>query len=361
VDPSIPSGRAARDAWRALSPQARQAAFAAAKQSVAPPDVGLAWAAAGYGNTMARRLRIAVLLAPLGLLLLTSAALVTTFVARGAAPAVFLAIPLPFVLYIVGSLMLSRRMRRYQRLYNSGLLGVEAAQLGAPTPVPSPAVWATSAYQSEFTVPYEAGVPVPAPAPRFPADPAQAGVQEIPARRGALLTQVVIFGSLAVILWLNAILHALPAGTSHARATVVLWLMLAAFQTVVAGLFLLIAIPVLRNPVIARFTPYGWELPSARMAGPWTAVREIRIRPLNVRRSSSVNAALAGYRMVALIVDHPDGYLARLSPVRRALVRRTMNKYGSPVVIVASPRRTIPLVDLVQLLQRYSDAPVTWN
>ena len=222
-------------------------------------------------------------------------------------------------------------------------------------------MWATSAYQSEFTVPYEASVPVPAPAPRTPADPARAGVQEIPARRGALLTRVAILGSLAVILWANAILHAATASTSYARSTVVLWVLLAAFQTVVAGLLLLIAIPVLRNPVIARFTPYGWELPSARMAGPWTAVREIRIRPLNVRRSSSVNAALAGYRMVALIVDHPDGYLARLSPVRRALVRRTMNKYGSPVVIVASPRRTIPLVDLVQLLQRYSDAPVTWN
>jgi len=371
VGPNIPSGRAAREAWRALSPEARRAAFAAAKQNVAPPDVGLAWAAAGYGNTMARRYRIFVMLAPLGIALLMVIA-ITAVVASHAFGLFAFALPLVFVLYLVGLLMVSRRMRRFQRLYNSGLLGVEAAELGAAVPrsgvavlpsavQPSPAVWATPAHQSEFTVPYEASVPMPAPVSGIPADPAHAGVQEIPTRRRALGTQVAIFGLLAVVLWINAIVRLGTAGRSFEQAIAVVWVMLAVFLTIVVGLFLLIALPALRNPVIARFTPYGWELPPAKMAGSWSAVREIRIRQLNVRQSSSTTAALAGYRMVALIVDHPDGYLARLSPVRRALTRRTMNKYGSPVVIVASPRRSIPLVDLVRLLQRYTDAPVTWN
>jgi hypothetical protein len=342
-----------------LSPSARQAAFTAAKQSVAPPDVGLAWAAAGYGNTMARRYRMGVMFAPLGLVLLSAFATAAIVVAGRVALA-FVAIPLVLVLYVAGILTLSRRMRRYQRLYNSGLLGVEAAQLGAPVTRPSPAVWATSAYQSEFTVPYEARVPMPAAEPRTPADPGQAGVQEIPVRLGALVRQLVIFTVLTVALWVNAIVRAVTAATTYARATLVFWVLMAGFLTVVVGLYVLLVLPALRRPVVARFTPYGWELPVSKMAGPWSEVREIRVRQLNVRRSgSSVNAALAGFRMVALIVDHPDGYLARLSPVRRALARRTMNKYGSPVVIVASPRRTIPLVDLVRLLQRYTDAPVT--
>jgi hypothetical protein len=363
VGPSIPSGRAARDAWRALSHEARQAAFAAAKQGVAPPDIGLAWAAAGYGRTMARRYRIIVALLPLGVVVLMVAA-ITAIVVTRVVGVVVVVIPLMFVVYVAGILALSRRMRRYQRLYNSGLLGVEAAQLGASVSQPSPAVWATSSYQSEFTVPYEARVPMSAPEPRTPADPARAGVHEIPARIGPLVTQLSIFGILTVVLWVNAVLHlanSTTSTTSFAGSLGLIWLILAVFLTIVTGLLLLLVLPALRRRLIARFTPNGWELPSGQMAGPWTAVREIRIRQLNVRQSSNATAALAGYRMVALIVDHPDGYLVRLSPLRRALVRRTMKKYGSPVVIVASPRRSIPLVDLVRLLQHYTDAPVTWN
>jgi hypothetical protein len=359
VGPSIPSGRAARDAWRALSPDARRAAFAAAARNVAPPDVGLAWAAAGYGQTMSRRYRIMVALTPLGVAvpMVATIAIIVAFRATGWA---FLAIPFVFLIYLVGMLSLSHRMRRYQRLYNSGLLGVEAAQLGGPVPAPSPAVWATAG-QSEFTVPYEASVPVPPAAPRGPADPVAAGVQEIPLRLGALLTQCAIFVVLAVALWINVAVRLATAHTDFSRAITVIWVMLACTMTVLVGFFLLLIIPALRTRVIARFTPYGWELPGAKMAGPWAEVREIRIRPLNVRQSSRANAALAGYRAVALMVDHPDGYLARLSRLRRALVRRTMNRYGSPVVIIASPRRTLPLVDLVRLLQRYTDAPVTWS
>jgi hypothetical protein len=360
VDPTIPSGRAARDAWRAVSAEARRAAFAAADRNVAPPDVGLAWAAAGYGRTMSRRYRILVALTPFGLVVLMVVAIVAVVVSRLASLLV-LAIPLVFLAYLVAIFALTRRLHRFQRLYNSGLLGVEAAQLGAPVPAPSPAVWATSGHQSEFTVPYEASVPVPAAAARGPADPVAAGIQEIPLRLGALLTQCAIFVMLAVALWINAAVRLATAHTDFSRSITVIWVMLAGTMTVLVGFFLLLLVPALRTRVVARFTPHGWELPGAKMAGPWTAVREIRIRPLNVRQSNRANAALAGYRAVALMVDHPDGYLAGLSRLRRALVRRTMSRYGSPVVIIASPRRTLPLVDLVRLLQRYTDAPVTWS
>jgi hypothetical protein len=65
--------------------------------------------------------------------------------------------------------------------------------------------------------------------------------------------------------------------------------------------------------------------------------------------------------VVSLIVDDPEAHVARLPGLRRALTRRTMKKYGSPVVIVATPGRSMPLVELVQLLQCYTDAPVTWG
>ena len=360
MGPSIPSGRAARNAWRALNPDARRAAFAAARRNVAPPDVGLAWAAAGYGRTMSRRYRILVALTPVGVAVLMVVAVTIVVAFRAAGPA-FLGIPVALLIYVAGMLTLSRRLRRYQRLYNSGLLGVEAAQLGAPVPAPSPAVWATSGYQSEFTVPYEASVPVPTAAPRGPADPVGAGIQEIPLRLGALVAQCAILVVLAAALWTNAAVHLATASSAFSRSISVVWVMLACVMTVLVGFFLLLIIPAVRTRVIARFTPSGWELPGARMAGLWAEVREIRIRPLNVRQSGRANATLAGYRAVVLMVDHPDGYLTRLSRLRRALVRRTMNRYGSPVVIIASPRRTMPLVDLVRMLQRYTDAPVTWS
>lgn len=46
-------------------------------------------------------------------------------------------------------------------------------------------------------------------------------------------------------------------------------------------------------------------------------------------------------------------------PVLGTLVT-VMKKYGSAIVIVALPGRTVPVVELVALLQHYTPAPVEW-
>src|SRR5439155_7709684 len=112
VAPEIAQGREAREAWRALSPQAREAAFAAAKRGVAPADPGIAWAAAGYGRLMARRLRILRLFVPFLFVLLVLP------VARS--------LGLRSDAVLSGLVALVVRAGRYQRLHSSGLLGIQA-------------------------------------------------------------------------------------------------------------------------------------------------------------------------------------------------------------------------------------------
>jgi hypothetical protein len=65
--------------------------------------------------------------------------------------------------------------------------------------------------------------------------------------------------------------------------------------------------------------------------------------------------------VVALVVEDPQWQLDQAPLLRRYLARRAMKRYGSPVVIVASPRRTIGVVELVRILQRYTDAPLNWG
>jgi hypothetical protein len=217
-------------------------------------------------------------------------------------------------------------------------------------------VW--SAAQSDFTVPYEARVPVAPPTPHPVTDAAAAGTTEIPVRRGPVLRAVGLLGGIGLIFWLAALtLAAGPGGALGATPVIVL----ALAETALTGYLLWATWPALRSGVLARFTPEGWELPPSGMAGSWAQVRAIRVRPFATRGAAAASPQLAAYRVVALMVDDPERQLARVSSPRRALVRRTMKRYGSPVVIVASPRRSIPLVDLVQHLQRYTDAPVTWN
>ena len=337
--PEIAQGREAREAWRALSPQARKAAFAAAKRGVAPADPGIAWAAAGYGRLMARRLRILRLFVPFLFVLLVlpvarSLGLRSDAVLSGLC-----------IVVLAGLVALVARTGRYQRLHSSGLLGIQAAGLGMAAPATSPQAW--QAVQSEFTVPYQARVPVAGPVARPVADAAAAGTREVPVRRGPVVKAFALLAGLGLIFWLAAL--AAP-GTS----------VIAAAYTTVVGLLLYAAWPALRHPVLARFTPAGWDLPTVGMGGPWAGVREIRVRPISTRGLAG-SLPLATYRAVALMVDNPDEQLARLPYLRRALVRRTMKRYGSPAVIVATPGRTIPLPELIVLLQHYTDAPVTWT
>jgi hypothetical protein len=357
VEPDLPRGREAREAWRALSPQARAAAVDAARQGVAPPDIGIAWAAAGYGRLMARRMRVGRALTPLAFLVLAVPASAAVILLRASVLATQLVIVALGVAVIAGLVPLTVRAGRYQRLYSSGLLGLQAARLGAPTGQPSPAVW--RAAQSEFTVPYQARVPVAEPVPRPPADPAAAGTREIPARLGAIIRLIVVLAGIGVVLWLGALGELLAArgGLSGALPLIVV----ALGVTALTGYLLFLVWPALRHPVLARFSPDGWQLPSSGLAGSWSDIREIRVRPFAVRGPAAASPQLATYRIVVLTLDDPQAQLARLPSVRRRLYRRTMKRYGSPAVIVATPRRSIQLAELVPLLQRYTDAPVTWS
>jgi hypothetical protein len=351
VGPEIPTGREARDAWRALSQPARAAALDAARTGVAPPDVGIAWAGAGYGRLMARRIRLLSMFFPLAMVVLalpaTAVAILVLHLSATEAKSVGI---LVVVLLLAAFFVLARYARRYQRLYSSGLLGVEAVRFGALAPRASPAAWSQSPDDSGFTVPYAATVPVPEPLTRTAADPVAAGTREIPVRLGPVYRYLALLTGVAALLW--AMVGLVP-GTAMP-------LIVLAVPYTLLVIFLLYALaPALRRPLLARFTPEGWELPAARLDGPWSGVREIRVKPLAAARSAGHQVAT--YRIVALIVDDPERQLARLPGLRRALSRRTMRKYGSPVVIVATPGRSIPLVELVQLLQCYTDAPVTWG
>jgi hypothetical protein len=108
---------------------------------------------------------------------------------------------------------------------------------------------------------------------------------------------------LALVLWLAVVgLWNSPRETPVFAAAVTAFTLLYTFVV----LFVLYAAgPALREPVSARFTPDGWELPPLRMRGSWTDVRAIRVRPLAARGSTAGTPQLAAFRVVALIVDDP--------------------------------------------------------
>lgn len=359
MEVEVPRGRQTVEAWRALSPQARQDALAAARRGVAPSDVGVAWAAAGYGRTAARRIRILRMLSPVALAVVAIPAALALAFSRASKETVDVVITLLFVATLGGIFGLGFWARRYQRLQASGLLGMEAARLGSLAPNPGRSVWGGAAAESGFTVPFHAQVPIPQPLARPAADPAGAGVREVPLRRGRFLVSLAVLVVLALVFWLlvAVIWHGSDPPAVLATAITIV----AVFFTLLIAFILYASGPTLRRPVTARFTPDGWELPPQRTSGSWADVRAIRVRPLSAGGMATGSPQLAGVRVVALIVEDPQRYVMRRGPMRRAVARANLRKYGSPVIIVAMPRRTVPVVELVQLLQHYTSAPVEWS
>jgi hypothetical protein len=218
-------------------------------------------------------------------------------------------------------------------------------------------VWGGAAAESEFTVPYHAQVPVPEPLARPVPDPAGTGVREIPLRRGRVLASLATLLAMALVLWLlvGVVWHGSSPPILATLVTV-----LAVLYTLVLVLLFYAATLTLRRPVAARFTPDGWEIPTQRMSGSWAGVRAIRVLPMSTGLTAGSPRA-ARLRLVSLIVDDPEQHIAHLSAIRRPMARGNIKKYGSPVVIIAMPERTMPVVDLVQLLQHYTPAPVEWD
>src|SRR6266511_4313893 len=108
MEPDIPSGRAA--------------ALRAAKQGVAAPDIGIAWAAAGYGRSMARRYRIITALTPLAVFVLLVVDLAVSQVAGGLpVDAVWTAGGLVILGFCATTVVGARRVRRRSEEHTSEL------------------------------------------------------------------------------------------------------------------------------------------------------------------------------------------------------------------------------------------------
>jgi hypothetical protein len=306
---------------------------------------------------VSRRLRILWLLAPIWLLCLTFPVGVLLVLVRASRSVLDATMAVLLVGILAGMIALSMWARRYQRLYSSGLLGIEASQLGAAGPAPAPSAWSVAPGESEFTVPLHAQLPLAHAAPTAVTDPVAAGVYEIPVRRGRIVMSLLLLIGTASFMWLAVIALWSDAGR---ETPVFLSVVTVAATTVTLSVIFIVFVvgPALRRSVAARFTPDGWEIPSLGIRGSWAEVRAIRVRPLATRGSMAANPRMATVRAVALIVDNPEQRVAHLSRLRRALIRSTITKFGSPVTIVASPRRTLPVVEMVQLLQRYTAAPV---
>jgi hypothetical protein len=140
MEPDLPRGAQARAVWRSLSPAARAAALAAARSGVAPGDVGIAWAAAGYGRMVARRMRILWLLAPVAVTVVAVAVVVGLVVFRAPQWAVDVVLAAFLAGALGGLVVLSIVARRYQRLYSSGLVGIEASAAGVASGLRYPAI-----------------------------------------------------------------------------------------------------------------------------------------------------------------------------------------------------------------------------
>jgi hypothetical protein len=351
MGPNVPTGYEARVAWRALSPQGRRAAWVAAKEGTSPGDPGLGLAAAAYAKRMIRILRVVLAVIPLSLLVLVLLATGLALASRAFAGLYFtVLLPGLFLAYVVGVILVRRRVRQYAALHNSGMLAVEAAQAGAVATA-DPNAWRQGAYQSEFTVPYQAGIRVAQPRPRPPADPTGAGTHEIRMARWPLVVQLTLSVVLVGLLWL--------AGSSLGpdREVTTLRLIVDALAVVYTGLVafsVLVNLPLLIDPRVARLAPDGWSQPVVRTAGRWDGVREIRVR------SYASGMGTRPTRAVVLVVDDPQAQIERIPVPRRWIARRSVRRYGSPIVIPASPR-TMVAPDVVALLQRYTDAPVTWG
>jgi hypothetical protein len=342
----IPTSRQATLAWRSLSPQARDDAWAAAREGRAPADLGVAYAAVGYGQTVAGRLLVALVLVSLVSAPVTVAVLIALLFSdagRAAGPLVFVTL---LAAYVGCVILLQRKRRRFQRLYNSGMLAIEAASLRPLQQVP-------------VGIPSAPGSDTPVAAGPRP-DPAQTRTVRI--RTSRVVLSIAILAAAGLVMWARFIGGILAEPVNAVDA--VLRDLLATLMvtgTVLIGLLIVVNARYLVDPVVARFTAEGWELPRRRMHGSWPQVRVIRIRAVGARWGGVVAAQAVGARVVALVVDDPERYLAQASPLARVLGRGAMRRYGSLITIAARPGWTVPLPELVAMLRDYTDAPLDWG
>jgi hypothetical protein len=354
MDQTLPTGRAATAAWRQLGPQIRAQVWTASTHGQPLPDVTVGVIAAGYGKTMERRITV-TLLASLAVFVFGAVFGTVGLVLAGVDADTITRVLLPLYLVVYAGYAIFMRVQRvrYRRLHSIGLLTVEAAQVD-----PSRAQHAAlvTSDESGFTVPYGFQAAAHAPAAvAAPATLAPDGSYVVPIRRTAILRGLLVY---AILFFLGVIEIALTRTVSPLLLPLFVLLVVLAGGMIVLNLVM--SGRYLIDPVVARFTPAGWEFTASGMHGSWQDVRRIRVSPPRGRRRTATGL-LGATRVVLLDTADPAANLAQATGMRRALGRRAMQRYGSPIGILANPRTTVGVVELVQVLQRYTAAPITWG
>jgi hypothetical protein len=346
-----PTGGDAVTAWLALDQLARADALEAARRGAAPADLNVAVAAVAYGETMARRMRAAMVGASIILVVTFGASALSLMAAEASGATTTVTLVLICVGYWALAIALAIRRSRFVQLATCGVLGIEAAPtevsgpIGAPAPQPS----LTAHNESEFTVPraFAAAQSRPDAYRPNPATPT-----EVRIRRGRLMFRLALVASLTALCWTG--FGWLSAAPKSGRALPPgLLLVIAIVYTLLFALLLVLYGRLLTNPVVARFSADGWHLPVAGVRGTWQDVQAIEVRAVGLGHAQS------GIRLVALHLDEPQRHVAQLNPLRRRLARQAMRRYGTPALIAAHPRRTVPVAELLRILQRHTDAPVS--
>ncbi len=325
--PTYPTGGDAIAAWRALPAQTRRWCRETVRSGEPLTDLDLAPLVTGYGHAMVRRNRWLLGGAAVGVLALSGALAIWSAppatVTRTAEVAIGLVI-----LGCAGVILLRTGPHlRYRTLRFWGLAALEQAQFAA------------------------------APAVAEPAAAAGATTTEIRFHRTRLLSVTV--AGWVVVLALTAFAgYRLATAESLSPGNI-------AFAALCVVLVLILVSDLLRqrqylvDPAFVRLTPDGWDFPGADMRGDWSEVRGIEVRSghaIGARR-----LVHPGMRVVVLQIDDAQRHADNAHPLRRREAQSDYRQYGSPAAFSVSYFFTIPVIDTLLALRRYTAAPIHWR
>ncbi|MBN1172788.1 MAG: hypothetical protein JXA67_11490 [Micromonosporaceae bacterium] len=326
--PTYPTGRDAIGRWRALPAGTRRSLLVTEASGEPLADLDLAPIVTGYGHTMVIRNRWFLCLAAIGALAL-SALLANRSWPVSQAGDVTPALPLlALVACLCAILLRAGRHLRYRTLRFWGLAAIERAQLAAGSEAPT--------------------------------DGSTDGGHEVTEIRfnRVRLVSVTVAGWIVVLLLAGVAAYRLLNAPSLSVGNVVF--------AVVCGLLVLSLLPDIRrqreyfaDPTFVRLASGGWELPGTGLRGAWSEVRDIEVisgRALGPRRLMH-----PGMRVVVLQVDNAQQHADSAIPLRRREVQADHRQYGSPVAFSVSYFFTIPVLDAITALRRYTMAPVIWQ
>jgi hypothetical protein len=282
--PPIPSGAAARSAWRELDRRTRRELL----RGTGPyPDPVAACVAVGYARTMLGG-RSHYLLRSF---LVAGAALVLAMVAGAVAVGVHqphMAVLVMFVIImpvVVGSTIVRTRTRlRLIRMENANTPALLASEMYPPSPSPAPPAG------EPVRIAYDRGA-IARTYARTLAVSAAATTALLIAWTWYFVPLVALFGLVWVLLGYQWLRWVLP-----------------------------------RRPVLV-LDGTGVNIRNT-LSAPWAAVTEIRVHPL--RGTNRPNPA---NRVVVFVCADPEVPLARLTGLRRKGARRALTYYGSPLAV----------------------------